>query len=64
MAWFFLIALMLCCGVAFLTIWPVVVHPTLPRNRRILLSALVFFVLVPLALMLYIWLGVPQMAVE
>lgn len=61
---FFLIALMFCCSVAFLIIWPLMLHPSLSRKHRILLSALIFFLLVPLALMLYAWLGVPQMAVE
>ena len=61
---FFLIALTLCSCVTFLVVWPLMGHPTLPVKRRILLSVLVFFVLVPVALMLYIWLGVPQMAVE
>ncbi len=63
MAEFFAIATVLCLSTAFLIVWPLLVHPTLPLRRRILLSAAVFFVLVPMALLLYAWLGVPQMAV-
>lgn len=49
-------------GVMCLVIWPVMLHPTLPVRKKMLLSLGAFFVLVPLGIVLYLWLGVPQMA--
>lgn len=49
-------------GVGTLVIWPVMLHPTLPPRKKILLSLAAFIVLVPLGIALYLWLGVPQMA--
>ncbi len=42
--------------------WPVMLHPTLPAKRKIIISLLAFFILVPGGLLLYAWLGVPTMA--
>lgn len=49
-------------GVCCLVIWPVMIHPTLPAKRKIILSVAAFIVLVPLGIGLYVWLGVPAMA--
>ena len=62
MAKFILFALYVCLGVALLVIWPVMAHPTLPQKRKLLLSGLAFLILVPGALVLYAWVGVPQLA--
>lgn len=55
-------SLYLCFSVTFLIIFPLMMHPTLPVKRKLLLSGLIFFILVPVGLVLYAWLGVPQMA--
>lgn len=49
-------------GVGCLVIWPVMLHPTLPVGKKIVISLAAFFVLVPVGIALYLWLGVPQMA--
>jgi hypothetical protein len=59
---FIVFALYLCLGVTALIAWPVIRHPTLPARRKLLISTLVFLTLVPLALLLYAFLGAPQMA--
>lgn len=59
---FIVFALYLCFGVMTLIIWPVMIHPTLPARRKLLISSVAFIVVVPIGLILYAWLGVPQMA--
>jgi hypothetical protein len=59
---FTLFALYLCLSASLLIIWPLMMHPTLPRKRKIILSLLTFFVLVPIGIVLYAILGVPQLA--
>ncbi len=59
---FVIFALYLCLSASLLIIWPVMMHPTLPRKRKIIISMLTFFVLVPVGLVLYAILGVPQLA--
>lgn len=49
-------------GVCCLVIWPIMIHPTLPVKRKLVLGIVSFVVLVPLGIGLYLWLGVPQMA--
>lgn len=49
-------------GVACLVIWPIMLHPTLPARRKWLLGLIAFASLVPLAIALYLWVGVPQRA--
>ena len=61
---FILFAAYLCLGATLLVAWPIMIHPTLPPKRKMLLITLAFFLLVPLAILMYMWLGVPQMAVE
>lgn len=60
---FLIFSLYLCFGVTFLVVWPLMIHPSLPAKRKLLWSALAFLILVPGGLALYVWLGVPQMAV-
>ncbi len=55
-------ALYICFSALLLVIVPVMMHPTLPLSRKLLIFAITFVVLVPAALALYAWLGVPQMA--
>lgn len=59
---FAVFALYLCFSVTVLVMWPVMLHPTLPAKRKIIISLLAFFILVPGGLLLYAWLGVPTMA--
>lgn len=42
---------------------PVMMHPTLPARRKLLLVAIAFLILIPGGLALYTLLGAPQMAV-
>jgi len=62
MTQFVIFALYLCLSVSLLIIWPTFMHPTLSGRSKLLISLVAFLVLVPLALALYAWLGVPQMA--
>lgn len=59
---FICFGLFIITGVFLLVIWPILLHPTLPRARKWQISLLSFVVLVPGGLALYLWLGVPQMA--
>jgi hypothetical protein len=58
---FIAFAIYLCVSVTFLVVCPVMMHPTLPRRRKLLISSMGFTVLVPIGLLLYAWLGVPRM---
>lgn len=49
-------------AVACLVIAPVAMHPTLPAKRKWIINIAAFVILVPLAIVLYLWVGVPQMA--
>lgn len=49
-------------GVACLIVVPLMMHPTLGLRAKLWLSIAALFVLVPLGITLYLWLGVPQMA--
>lgn len=60
---FIIFALFLCFAAFCLIVWPLLLHPTLPLKRKIILTVLTFVLLVPVALLLYTWLGVPQLAV-
>lgn len=60
---FAVFALFLVFAVGSLVIWPILLHPTLPPARKWALSAIAALVIVPGGLLLYAWLGVPQMAV-
>lgn len=59
---FLAFSLYACLGVALMVIWPVMAHPTLPIARKLLWSALALLILVPGALALYVWVGVPALA--
>lgn len=59
---FLVFALFICLSAMLLVIVPVMMHPTLPTRRKIIISVITFVLLVPLGLLLYAWLGVPQMA--
>jgi hypothetical protein len=54
--------LYLCLSAMLLIVVPVLMHPTLPLRRKMLLCCIAFFVLVPAGLALYAWLGAPDMA--
>lgn len=61
MSWFFF-----CLGFLLtlwiLACWPLMRHPTLPRARKWLVCGLFFLLLVPGGWALYVWVGVPPMA--
>lgn len=57
-------ALYLCLSVMLLVAVPVLMHPTLPMKRKLLICVISFVVLVPGGLALYAVLGAPQMAVS
>ncbi len=59
---FVVFALYLCFGVVTLIVWPVMLHPTLPARRKLLINGLFFVIIVPIGLVLYAYLGVPKMA--
>lgn len=59
---FFAFALYLCFGAMTLIVWPLMLHPTLPMRRKLLISSVIFLLLVPVSLILYTWLGMPMMA--
>lgn len=63
MTQFIAFALYLCLSATLLITVPVMLHPTLPLKRKLLINIIAFVVLVPLGLLLYAWLGVPKMAV-
>jgi hypothetical protein len=55
-------ALYICFSALLLVIVPVMMHPTLPLSRKLLIFAVTFLVFVPAGIALYAWLGAPQMA--
>lgn len=63
MSEFIALAFYLCLSAMLLVGWPVMMHPTLPRKRKRLICLISFVVFVPAGLALYLWLGVPSMAV-
>lgn len=60
--WFFA-CLAICLTVAALVAWPLLAHPTLSRRKKLVFALAIFLLLVPGALALYGWVGVPLMAV-
>ena len=62
MTQFLIFAFYLCVSASLLIVAPVCMHPTLSGKRKLLISGFAFFVLVPVGLVLYAWLGVPSMA--
>lgn len=61
---FIFFALYLCFGVSTLVIVPVMMVPGLALKRKLLISALSFLLLVPGGLIIYDYVGAPQMAVS
>ncbi|MES2985023.1 MAG: hypothetical protein V4735_07545 [Pseudomonadota bacterium] len=55
-------ALYLCVSALLLIVCPVMMHPTLPRHRKLIISAIAFFVVVPLGCGIYALIGAPEMA--
>ena len=62
MTHFILFTLYIAFGVFMLVSWPLLIHPTLPPRRKLLLIALSFVVLVPAGMALYLLVGAPQLA--
>lgn len=44
-----------------LLVWPLARHSSLPRRKKWLLSGIIFIVLVPAGVALYLWVGMPPM---
>lgn len=64
MTQFAMFALYLCMGCFLLVMVPVMLHPTLPQKRKLLICVLSFVLLVPVTLGLYTVIGAPQMAAK
>lgn len=64
MTQFIAFAFYLCLSAMLLIVTPVMLHPSLPMKRKLLITAFSFLVLVPIGLALYAYLGVPKMAVS
>lgn len=62
MTHFILFALYIAFGVFMLVSWPLMIHPTLPPRRKLLLIVLSFIVLVPAGIALYLLIGAPPLA--
>ncbi len=63
MTHFAFFALYLCISATLLVAFPVMMVPGLRMSRKLLICGFAFFVLVPVGLALYAWLGAPKMAV-
>jgi hypothetical protein len=61
---FIAFAFYLCLSAMLLVAVPVMMHPTLPMRRKLLIVALAFLILVPGGLALYTCFGAPNMAVS
>jgi hypothetical protein len=59
---FIVFAFYLCISVTLLVVLPVLMHPTLGGKRKLLISLVAFIVFVPGGLLIYSWLGVPELA--
>lgn len=59
---FLAFALYLSFSCLLLVAVPVMMHPTLPKRRKWIISILSFLVLVPAGLVIYIAVGVPQLS--
>jgi uncharacterized membrane protein YdjX (TVP38/TMEM64 family) len=55
-------AFYVCISCCLLVIAPVMMIPALPMKRKLLISFIGILIFVPFALVLYSWLGAPQMA--
>ena len=62
MSQFFAIALYLCVSVALLVLWPLFRHSTLPKRHKWLIGIVSFLFFVPGGLLLYGFIGAPQLA--
>lgn len=56
-----LTCLFIAFGICTLVLWPIAMHPTLPIRKKLILIPLIFVVLMPGALALYVLVGVPQL---
>lgn len=59
---FIVFALYICVSIFLLIVAPVMMVPGLPPRRKLLICGISFVVLVPSALLLYAWIGTPQLA--
>ena len=64
MTQFIAFALYLCVSCTLLIAVPVLMHPTLRPRYKLLICTTSFFVLVPIALAIYAYIGAPNMAVS
>ena len=60
---FAMFALYLCFAALTLVAAPVLMVPGMSVKRKLLICGFAFFVLVPLGLFIYGWIGAPKMAV-
>jgi hypothetical protein len=59
---FAIFALYLCLSSFLIIIIPVMMVPGLSMKRKLLISFIGFVVFIPCSLLLYMWLGAPQLA--
>ncbi len=63
MSEFIFFALYLCLSAMLLVVIPVMLHPTLPMRKKVIICLFTFIFVVPFGLFLYAALGVPSMAI-
>ena len=63
MTHFAVFGIYLCLSAMLLVVMPVMMVPGMSMTRKLLICGFAFFVLVPMGLFLYAWLGAPKMAV-
>ena len=61
---FIIFSFYLCISAILLVTVPVMLHPTLPVGRKLLICTMGFFIFVPGGLAVYAFLGAPQLAVS
>lgn len=59
---FIAFALYICVSCLFAVMAPIMMVPNLPMRRKLWISAIGFLIFVPFSLLLYYWLGAPQLA--
>ena len=64
MTQFIIFGFYLIISAVLIVVIPLMMHPTLPAKRKLLICGITFFLLVPGGVALYAWLGAPQMAVS
>lgn len=59
---FIIFALYICVGCFLIVVTPVMMVPGLALKRKLLICFVGFVILIPLAVLIYSWIGTPQLA--